>query len=701
MSSHLDVKPRARGAPGRWVQPGEAVSIAGEHITSGMIYVGDVLKSQDGYRTENCLIKPSLAVAAEPSDPTGAGFSYWPDYSAIGPIARKTYLRWLAEGRSDPNIGIGYVFLFFYGLERRLFIDRALDEAPALAAEVRRLSGIYNNGSFAGYAGRFLEALNLLTSPTREELKPSPNLRDGYEIPLAVRVHLGRKLAAQIALTADDALMWVLGQPDIYPRTAVSRCFPEFTALWRVRFDRLHPDGLKVRAPKSRLMAEYRSASTTCSVTLSVDDLPDIGAVSAPLSPLRDLFQACTDDLDTYSRLIGRLPDARGTAEAGALLHEDLADSEFAGDLRAIKADLNDRLAEEDFCLLGVSDLCRLLRIETTEEKMSAMTQRRLAIVLDRFGVGFEPDRRYGPTGLMADGKLVLFRAPLGGPIDSERADYQTGRTLVEVAVLAALADGEVVGAELEAISNDLQSLVAITALERQRLMAQTRVALETPPKHQAALNRLIKLPADQRSRIAQAALSAVLADGRVAPAEVRYLEKLHKALGLPQDSVYSALHRGVVTEDEPVTVLAASWAAGEALPAEVQAPAERSVDQARLDRVRQETAQVSRLLAGIFVEEDPADAPETQSRIIAPTRYRGLDAPHATLLESVVLAGSLSRDDFEAQARELRVLPDGAFDTINEWAFDNFDEPILEGDDAIAALSHLLPQLTQMGQPA
>jgi tellurite resistance protein len=677
------------------------ISIAGEKIAGGMIYVGNVLETQNGYKTENCLINPSLKVAAEPSDPAGDGFSYWPDYSAIGPIARKTYLRWLAKGRCDPNIGIGYVFLFFYGLERRLFIDRALDEAPVLAAEVRRLNEIYSNGSFSSYVSRFLDAVELLTNPAGEELTPSLDLRNGYEIPLAVRMHLGRKLTAQTALTADDALIWILGQPDLYPRTAVSRCFPEFTALWRVRFDRLNPEGLKVRAPKRRLTAQYRSASSTCSVTLSVDDLPDIGAVNAPLSPLRDLFQACTDDLDAYSRLIGRLPGARGTAEAGALLHEDLADSEFAGDLRTIKADLNNRLSGEDFYLSGVGELCRLLHIEFTEEKISAMTQRRIATMLDRFDMGFEPDRRYGPAGLMADSKVVLFKASLGGPIDGERADYQTGRTLVEVAVLAALADGEVVGAELDAISNDLQSLVAITALERQRLTAQTLVALETPPKHQAALNRLVKLPADQRSRIAQAALSAVLADGRVAPAEVRYLEKLHKALGLPQDSVYSALHRGVVTEDEPVTVLAASWAAGEAVPAEVQAPAERSVDQARLDRVRQETAQVSRLLAGIFVEEDPADAPETQSRIIAPTRYRGLDAPHATLLESVVLAGSLSRDDFEAQARELRVLPDGAFDTINEWAFDNFDEPILEGDDAIATLSHLLPQLTQMGQPA
>jgi len=48
---------------------------------------------------------------------------YWPSYCEVSPRARAAYLRWLEDGRRDESTYIGYVFLFFYGLERRLLGD--------------------------------------------------------------------------------------------------------------------------------------------------------------------------------------------------------------------------------------------------------------------------------------------------------------------------------------------------------------------------------------------------------------------------------------------------------------------------------------------------------------------------------------------------------------------------------------------------
>ena len=85
---------------------------------------------------------------------------YWPSYSGIGPQARATYLDWLASGRSDTRYGVGYVFLYFYGLERRFFVDKPdEDEKRLLIAEVERLLRIYgDNRSVKGYLGAFLDA---------------------------------------------------------------------------------------------------------------------------------------------------------------------------------------------------------------------------------------------------------------------------------------------------------------------------------------------------------------------------------------------------------------------------------------------------------------------------------------------------------------------------------------------------------------
>jgi len=103
----------------RWLRQGEAISIAGYQITGGMLYVGEALDSVAGYSPEPALIVPSQPVARAHPDRQGQGMSYWPSYSGIEPRCRAAYLEWLATGRRDPDAYIGYVFLFFYGLERR------------------------------------------------------------------------------------------------------------------------------------------------------------------------------------------------------------------------------------------------------------------------------------------------------------------------------------------------------------------------------------------------------------------------------------------------------------------------------------------------------------------------------------------------------------------------------------------------------
>ncbi|MDT9702706.1 TerB N-terminal domain-containing protein, partial [Streptomyces sp. P17] len=79
--------------------------------------------------TDPCLINPALSIAVH-ANISEREFGYWPSYSEITPRARRAYLSWLADGRRDPEADIGYVFLFFYGLERRA-IAEGLKDAQA------------------------------------------------------------------------------------------------------------------------------------------------------------------------------------------------------------------------------------------------------------------------------------------------------------------------------------------------------------------------------------------------------------------------------------------------------------------------------------------------------------------------------------------------------------------------------------------
>lgn len=697
---------QANGPTAKWVRPGEAIEIGGIKITAGMIYVGGSLPTKHG-GVENCLIDPSLRLSPRESDKLGNSMPYWPSYSDIQPKARRAYIEWLAGARRDPAIGIGYVFLFFYGLERRYLVDGAKPEAQAIASEIQRLLDIYgDNNSFRGYARRFLDVVTILENSERDRPELSPDLRNGYEMPMSVRLYLGRRLAEQGPFDADDALLWVLSLPDTYLRTAATRCFDEFVSLWRIKFAERHANGLKVRAPRTPLKFEYRAASgsfdANVAVTSGSDAIPDIASVTAPLDGLRDLVNACTDALDPYSRLLGRKPDARGSVEAALLLPKELATSGGASPLRSVVDKLDPLFAGRPIAPVMTAKLLDILGMTPAPgTKLSSASCNQIGTLLDRLDIAFEPDRRYGSGNLTQDGRVILFKAPGGAVVDAERGTYGSARTLIEITALAAASDGDIAPAEYEAVKAEMRALPDLSTTERMRLLAYAGLVLKDAPRQQAVMNKLAKLPEATRRQVAQSAIAAILADGHASPGEVRFLERLYKALGYSKDDVYAALHRGSVVVDEPVVVAPEVPTVGTPIPKKPTAPAEPviRIDEARLQRLRQETSAVSALLAGIFVEEEPPSPPPAQPNVVAKSiaAFQGLDAAHGDLLLVVLDVGSLDRGSFEARARSLRLLPEGAIETINEWGFETFDEPILEGEDPISIADHLRAELQRL----
>ncbi|WP_336436020.1 TerB N-terminal domain-containing protein [Stutzerimonas stutzeri] len=135
----------------RWLSAGETIEVAGENIPIGLIYVGEDKNRRNG-PSEPSLINPKLKVARGIVDISERLTSYWPSYDSISPEARRAYLQWLSSGRKAPHANIGYVFLFFYGLERRVFVDAKTDQAaaadiPIIIAEVERLLSIYGKNN--------------------------------------------------------------------------------------------------------------------------------------------------------------------------------------------------------------------------------------------------------------------------------------------------------------------------------------------------------------------------------------------------------------------------------------------------------------------------------------------------------------------------------------------------------------------------
>jgi tellurite resistance protein len=350
--------------------------------------------------------------------------------------------------------------------------------------------------------------------------------------------------------------------------------------------------------------------------------------------------------------------------------------------------------------VLTAAELARVLDVDLQpdSDKLSATLVRQIVTALDALHHGCEPDRRYGPcSALRVDAPVALFATQGGGPVDHERPAYAAARTMVEIGMLAAASDGEVVDAELDTMERRLRSLDDLADDEVARLMACGRALAADPPKVRSLLKRLGEVPAERRAALAASAVESVLADGTVQPDEVKFLEALHSALGLPATALYASLHRGA-GDGGPVTVSTGGAASF------VPIPPERSgdtvpIDAARLERIRGETTRVSALLATIFVEDEP-EVPQHTLQVPETGSFEGLDAPHSQLLLAL-LASPLARQEFDAAAAALRLMPDGAIETINEWGFDRFGEAVLDDDDEVRVSPDVIEQLEPQGVAA
>lgn len=201
------------------------------------------------------------------------------------------------------------------------------------------------------------------------------------------------------------------------------------------------------------------------------------------------------------------------------------------------------------------------------DRKPSAAALQSLSMGLAAVWFGMEPDPRFGGKIMGAAAPVLLFRSKNGAPIDANRPAYAATRVLVEVGAIAATVDASNVAAGLQAVQAEIGRLAELTDAERLRLQAYLTTIRHGSPNQKGALQKLSAYADDQRQRIARVALGALVADRQVGADEVKFAERLYKALGLASEQLYADLHAAMgdrpFGQDEPPTVSGAETALG------------------------------------------------------------------------------------------------------------------------------------------
>ncbi|MEW8437593.1 MAG: TerB N-terminal domain-containing protein [Candidatus Thiodiazotropha taylori] len=689
-----------------WVAPGANRSIKGYEL-GDMIYFGTGLAGNSGTIIEPSLIDPNLRINTKGADYTVRQLNYWPSYTQASPEARNAYLKWLAQGRDDPKADIGYVFLYFYGLERRALVDsfesqQAQNELAVIEQEVHRLLSIYSdNSSFYHYASSFRDWLTLRRGSLSCPVDP-PALDEQSGLTLTHRYCLGKFALSKTPLPAPWAFTWLMGDPTSRLRTPAKRCPDIFRRAFLYQYNIDHGEGLKLPINKTRLKITHYPGNRdlydneTISLTL---EQPDVTVLSSPLKKLQATANTCMAQIEGYSRYIGRNPD-----------HAEYADALVELPFLLWPPATQQPITKLAYTLrtAGKPMATSFEKFQSLLPKWEAITRKKfqaLARILSEAKLGIEPDLAFGGKLPKLDAKVVLFNDDNIENYPNATPEYTAAALTMHLAVAVSAADGNIGTEEQDLLEQQLEDWMHLHLSHRRRLQAHMRWLIADPPPLRNLKKHIENLSPQARESIGEFIVDVAKADDQVTPDEVKLLEKIYKLLELEVQDLYNKLHTAT---QGPVTLRpAGNHATGHTIPPQpaptVPAKPSDELDMERIAALHVESQKVSAILSELFLEtvtesepepepipsEDDADEIDTRDNLL------GLDAAHSDLTRKLMTRAEWSRDEIEELAVDHDMLLDGALETINEAAFDAHDMPLTEGDDPIEINQEIIEELT------
>ena len=690
-----------------WYAPGESLIHEGFLIDSGMFYASERALVWPG---EPSAVVTSLAVGQTAAHPL-QDFGYYPAYDRITPEQRHCYLEWLAGGRqdSDPSQrSLGHVFLFFYGLERRVIVEgdrdlRLLDEVIRL---LQRYGSVHKSRSLKSYllqllhfAGWQLGVDDYRTLwPRLLELDGDRPDEDGLRFVLA-NLHQRRE-----ALDWTVAYRLAMASEESKRSTVVTRAQEKFFALFQQRFSEHFAGDFVPEAAKQETLVQYRPASAALSQIRYGGQfgegfelrIPNVIGLHSQFNALPVIWNSCVDDLSGYSRSLASKKQGHGVAVA---VWQSLPAELRKIEDHPLKDDLDELLAhsprEGDYIFVPTTALAVLAEIPE-RAKLTTAQSLQLADLMDGVGWQIAPNPEMTGLPLAWNQELALYRGIPG----EQRPDHVVGLTrLLYLAMTLAAADGAVESQEMETFYQLITSQITdekdwrpLRATEAS-LRRDAHVALRSLPQ----VSKLI--PADSRPFVLRTMAHIAAADSEVSLAELKVLRRMARAFELDPDAAEKLLREDEAFREVTIMAPERRGGRGETLPPK---PSDKAIafalNQDRIKALTKETHEVISLLSVVMAEPDavPCHAPSPPPTLpgdSASTEWlNGLDPRYHRAVLALVRFDQMMNQDFDCLAADHHLLPDDLFNSVNVWSDESFGDFLLERGENIRIFRNLLP---------
>ena len=663
-----------------WVPKHQEVEIAGK-LVRGLVYVGKPPIVQTIFGENqfcNAYIDPSLPVSMTSSQKSHVGTDFYFTYASLSPFERNKYLDWLVAGKTREHFDPRFVQIYFLGLERRLLADNPTSQdINDILMELTLLSDNFRIQNFE-FLYR-LQRFYLFTTdiaPYYENASKS----DFYIDPMLTKVEGSLKASNDELLGYQHYYCYLDECEDEIINNALQNYPLDFELMFKREFEKKVPDGIPSYSEEPEMFDEYLSISTefSCEDTLKYrgnnlesyldDDL--FWRFAYPTA--RKIAWA----LDSKERQNRKSRNKRTLQTAKKTDRLGFANSDSQDQKRIIENWKDRTLKQKNE--ISVYDV---LKFTGTSEPKFGFSKQQWDRAVDKF--------LNADFGLIPESSLFMDYDNINDPItfiELDRQDHEWRKTskkyfsvLISVALgfLIFSKDGSLTKTQKSTIETLIKGTKGLKRSEKIRLSHNFQRMLKSPPfpKFTARLGHYKKLidPNIVRPFLVKCASIGNLNNAKT----VSLMETIYTRMGVDTALVYSDLH----AEESTSQYTEKRKKQGKI----------RELDLEKINKIRSETEQVSEVLGGIFNEQQAVSSSE-KSNLVGSL---GLDNKHEILVRNLLDKSNWTESEFEKLVKQQGLFTAGALESINEWAFDRFEAPLIDDHDGYQVDVDIIEKIT------
>lgn len=702
----------------RWFGPGDELEVGGFVLANPCVYASAGARS--GYRWATDPSEILLDAEIRRSDRPAGEMGYWPWYERIEPENRFEYLSWIASGRSMLPRLEGYLFLYFYGIERRLLVDEE-DRAWALkeVVRLRKLdeprAGSGEGRSFRLYSTGLLW-FEIARTPDRFDDKAFERVLNltSHWTPDLMTAPLAWLASRERPLPASMARQIASNDPAAQRSVVTKRIPEEFDDLFATRYrETFGAEGMALRVSKRDAWHTYRPASGGLEeVRVKV---PNPMGIRSQFKKLPGIWNSCVADLRKLSRVSSSLDGEALTVEAWEAMPEELrADvdhplADAVAEILVSASSVSPTPVEDEDHEQAVTTIttagrfAALLDIER-RPTLTATQSRRIATTLSHAGYGIVPDARVTPVRYGWDEPVAVIPAGDEEVIDSAR--YNAAACVLRLGLSVALADGHADEAELRVLTDHVDSVFDLSPEEQQRVAALRDLLVATGADIKPIARKIREMLSEEARRTVGRLLVVIAAASDGIDREERMaLRKAFRTLDLAPEILEAAISEvAPEASEEEVAVKAArpTVREGEAIPTPPASSGFR-LNHAAISDIMAETREVSLMLAEAMgaadgegggeagADEATEPIPPTPESLGMTGAERGPGGRYQALFETLIGRERWARQEAGEVARSHGIMLDAGIETINDWAFEALGGPLVEDEGDELAIDRAL----------